>query len=129
MENLSLTKVAGSLSMAFIMSSVPNVVLADKLSSSSVEMIPSSVVLNEISRAEGRLEAEAEVRSFLQKSEVQSELAKQGLSAHEISARLASLSEQELQQLHGQVKEARAGGDLLVTVFLVVLIIYFIQRI
>lgn len=129
MENLSLTKVAGSLSMAFIMSSVPNVVLADKLSSSSVEMIPSSVVLHEISRAEGRLEAEAEVRSFLQKSEVQSELAKQGLSAHEISARLASLSEQELQQLHGQVKEARAGGDLLVTVFLVVLIIYFIQRI
>ncbi len=116
---------AATLLMAFLMSNIPNVVLAELSSNANHQMIPTSAVLAELTRAE----AETEVRGYLQKSEVQSELLKQGLSSDEISARLASLSEQEMRQLSSQVREARAGGDILVAILIVVLIIYLIKRI
>lgn len=111
--------------MAILISNIPNVVLADSLISSKSEMISTSTVLADITRAE----AEKNIRDYLQKSEVQSELIKQGVSPDEVSARLANLSEQEIKQLSGQVKEARAGGDILVAVLLVVLILILIKRI
>lgn len=122
---VSKLKKSAALFMAILISNIPNVVLAENLIRSKNEMISTSTVLAEITRTE----AEKNIRDFLQKSEVQSELIKQGVSPDEASARLANLSEQEIQQLSGQVKEARAGGDILVAVLLVVLIIYFIKRI
>lgn len=41
-----------------------------------------------------------------------------GLSADEVDSRLASLSDQEIRQLPGQVSEARAGEDILVAILL-----------
>lgn len=114
-----------ALFMAFLMSNISNVALANKLISSKNEMISTSVALAEITR----VEAEKDILDYFQKSEVQNELIKQGVSPNEVTTRLANLSEQEIQQLSGQVKEARAGGDILVAVLLVVLIIYFIKRI
>jgi len=111
--------------MALLVSNIPNVVLAESLNNSKNEMISTSTVLAEATRAE----AEENIRDYLQKSEVQSELIRQGVAPDEVSVRLANLSEQEIRQLSGQVKEARAGGDILVAVLLVVLIIYFIKRI
>ena len=112
------------LGLIVLMSNIPNILMAEHLINQS-EMISSSDVLAQVTRDE----SEKEVRDYLQKSVVQSELLKQGVSVEEVSARLASLSEQELRQLSGQVKQAQAGGDILVAVLLVVLIIYLIKRI
>lgn len=111
--------------MALLISHIPNIVLAESLTSPKNEMISTSMVLAETTRSQD----EKNIRDYLQKSEVQNELIKQGISSDEATARLANLSEQEIRQLSNQVKEARAGGDILVAVLLVVLIIYFVQRI
>lgn len=116
-------KTACILTMSLLMSNIPNVALAEKVS--ELKMISASVVLEELTRAE----AEQNVRDYLQRSEVQSELVKRGVSPDEATARLANLSELEIKQLSGQVKQAQAGGDILVAILLVVLIIYLIKRI
>lgn len=111
--------------MAFVMSNVPNALMADTINGSQAEMISASQVLEEITRAQ----AERNVRDYLEKTAVKNELLKNGISSDEAIARLSILSEQEIRQLSGQVNEARAGGDILIAVLLVVLIIYFAKRI
>lgn len=113
--------------MSFLISPIPSVAFAVSVDSVAPKqgMISTNIVLNELSRAE----AEQEVRSYLQTSEVKTELLKRGLSADEITARLAALSEQEIRDLSGQVQQARAGGDILITILVVVLIIFIIKRI
>lgn len=111
--------------LTLLMSHVPNVALAEQISHTPSGMISAGSVLADISRAE----AEKNVRDYISKSDVQTQLIKHGLSAAEVDSRLASLSEQEMRQLANQVGEARAGGDVLVTVLLIVLIIFLIQRI
>jgi hypothetical protein len=88
-------------------------------------MLTTAAVLEEINRTQ----AESAIQDYLQTTNVRAELLKHGLTSEEVTTRLASLSEQEIQQLSTQVKEARAGGDVLVTVILVLLIIFLIQRI
>lgn len=124
--NRSLSKKAAlRFFMAFVMSNVPNVLMADGINGSKAEMISAGQVLEEITRAQ----AEKNVRDYLEKSAVKDELLKNGISSDEAIARLSILSEQEIRQLSGQVNEARAGGDILVAILLVVLIIYFAKRI
>lgn len=118
------TKSTTIATMTLFMSHVPNLALAEGLVSSNQRMISTSFVLAEVSRGE----AEKNIQDYISKSEVQSELMKHGISAAEVNSRLASLSESELRQLAGQVQEARAGGDILVTILVVVLIIFLIQR-
>lgn len=126
MKNFSnLTKRIWMLVMVFLMSNVTNAALAAGAVNHKNKMISATSVLAEINRDQ----AEENIRSFLQKSDVQNELIEQGLSKEEVSLRLANLSEQEIRQLSTQVKEARAGGDVLVAVLLVVLIVYLVQRI
>ena len=111
--------------MAIVMSNIPNVLMADNLNYSKPEMISATQVLEEITRGQ----AEKNVRDYLEKTAVKNELLKNGVSSDEAIARLSILSEQEIRQLSGQVNEARAGGDILVAILLVVLIIYFVKRI
>lgn len=118
-------KIITAVSMAFLMSNIPNSALAVSVSSVGTKMVSTGMVLAEMTRAE----AEQNVRDYLQRSDIQSELIKHGVSADEATARLANLSELELRQISGQVNEARAGGDILVAILLVVLIIFLIQRI
>jgi len=119
-------KIAIAFVMSFLMSNIANVAIATELSGTSDQkMISTSDALVEVTRAQ----AEANVRNSIENSSVKDELLKHGLTQDEVSSRLASLSEQEIQQLSAQVNEAKAGGDILVTVLLVVLIIYLIKRI
>ena len=111
-----------SLAVSFIMSlflsNLPSVAFAES-------MISTSEVVAELHRHESQTQLE----NLIQRKEVREELLKRGVAPEEISSRLASLSSSELRQLSSQVEEARAGGDILVTVVLVLLIIYLAKRI
>ncbi len=124
MKLSSISKNITIAALTVLMSHVPNVALADVVIQRQ-EMVSAGSVLADISREE----AAKEVKNYLSKTEVQAELMKHGLTADEVNTRLASLSKQELQQLAGQVQEARAGGDVLVTILVVILIIFLVQRI
>ncbi len=89
------------------------------------QMISTSSVAADLTRAQ----AQANIENILQNGNVREELMKRGLSADEITSRLASLSENEMRQLSGQMDQARAGGDILVAILVVVLIIFLIKRI
>lgn len=76
-----------------------------------------------------RDQMEHNLRDFLSRNDVKKALQDRGVSAEEASSRLASLSAAELKQLNSQVQRAQAGGDILVTILLIVLIIFLIKRI
>lgn len=105
--------------MCLFLSNVPGIAIADS------GMIATQVVVQEMSRAETL----SEMNAYLQREDIQKALLKQGVQPQEVSARLASLSEQEMKQLSGQLTQARAGGDILITILVVVLIIFLIKRI
>lgn len=109
--------------LSLLISNVPSVVMAETEVSS--QLIPTHQVVHNLSRTE-TIDA---VNEYLERQDVQEELIKRGLNPDEISERLASLSEQEMKQLSSQVAEARAGGNILVTIVLVLLIIFLIKRI
>ena len=104
--------------MSTIMSDVP------ALAAGIPAMISTHTVVEKMDRGQ----AQSEVENFLKREDVKQALLERGVSADEVSSRLASLSEPELRQLATQVKEARAGGDILITILLVVLIIFLVKR-
>lgn len=93
------------------------------------EMIPTATVVEELDRAE----REARVRDFVNSEEARTQLVALGVTPQELTGRLASLSDSELQQMTSQIEMARYGGDgvvaLLVVVVLVLLIIFLAKRI
>lgn len=107
-----------AITMSIFMSHIPATVLAE-------EMISTSAVVADLSRAE----AQNNVASFLENEAVRAELLKQGVTPSEVTSRIASLSAVELKQLSAQLDEARAGGDILMAILIVVLIIFLIKRI
>jgi hypothetical protein len=111
--------------MAAMLTNLPHLAWAE----AADQMIPTSAVVAEISRAQ----AQQNIEQILSKTEVRSELAKRGLSQEEISKRLASLTDAELRQFAKQMDQAQYAGDavisLLVIVVLVLLIIYLAKRI
>ncbi len=118
MQSKNLKRALISAFMALVISHAPQVIASEK-------MISAASVLAE----QNRSDAEKNVLQYMQKTQVQKALVANGVSSDEASLRLASLSDQELRQLSGQVTEARAGGDILIAILLVVLIIYFAKRI
>lgn len=114
------TKVLCSVFMSVLMSNVPAVASA----SAQGAMIPTAAVVGEMDRAQ----ALADLQSLVKQADIEKALMQSGISAEEASERLASLSESELRDFSNQVKEARAGGDILITVLVVVLIIFLIKR-
>lgn len=107
-----------AISMSFILSNIPFYAAAGS-------MITTQVVIDQMSQAQ----TQEKIESFLLKEEVRRELLSQGVTQEEIRSRLASLSPTELQDLTIQMDHAQAGGSILVTVLLVVLIIYLVKRI
>lgn len=101
------------------LSNIPSTAVASDL------MISTTEAIGELDRAQ----AEKNVKEYLSRTEVQNALLELGVPAEEVTSRVASLSESELRELSTQVDEARAGGDILVTVLLVVLIIFLVKRI
>lgn len=91
-------------------------------------MIPTLQAVSDRSRAENL----SAVQSFLDRADVKSELVKRGVSPAEAQARVAGLSDFELQSVAGNIENAPAGADVIVisltTVLLVVIILLLIGR-
>ena len=110
---------ACSFTMCLFMSNIPALAVANQA------MVSTNVVIAELDRAQ----TEQKINDYLSRTDVRNALLERGVSAEEVSARLASLSETELRSLSSQVEQARAGGDILITILVVVLIIFLIKRI
>jgi hypothetical protein len=66
------------------------------------------------------------IRTQLQREDVQAQMQKMGVDAANVDARLATLSDSELRDLSDQMQKAPAGGDVLVllgAVFVVLLVL------
>lgn len=110
--------------MAFFMTNIPHIAAAE----AGHQMMPTSVYVQEVSRAQ----AEAKVQSYLSREDIKKEFVKRGVSPQEVEKRIASLSDQELKRLAGQMDQAMYGGDvggILIVVVLVLLIIFLAKRI
>lgn len=113
-----------ALLMAALMTNIPHIAWAEM----APQMIPTSVLVNELSRKQ----AEDKVQSYLNREDIRSELVKRGIDPQEVTERLASLSDTELKQLSTQMDAAMYGGDvvgILVIVVLVLLVIFLAKRI
>lgn len=91
----------------------------------SVELRPTSDVLTELNVKNHRDRVEA----FLQKDQVVQKLSELGISKEEAKLRMAQMDDQQIQQMSQQIAEARAGGDILYVILVVVLIIFLVKRI
>jgi hypothetical protein len=105
--------------MAFLLTNLPHIAFAES------HMISTAQIADELSRTE----AQQQVESYLEKPELRKALLERGISPDEVSYRLASLSDSELRQMATQMHQAQYGGDILITVLIVVLIIFLIKRI
>lgn len=110
--------------LSLSLSHLPNVVLAETIQAQK-KMISTTEVLENFDR---KL-AQEKIANYLNQKDVEQKLVEQGVSVAEAKARVMSLSDQELQNLSQQVDKAQYGGDILVTILLIVLIIYLIKRI
>lgn len=109
--------------LSALMTHIPDVALAEVATATS--MIPTSAIVSDMNAAE----AKANVDNFLKRDDVRQQLMANGISADEAATRVAALSPAEMKNLSSQMEQARAGGDILVTILVVVLIIFLIQRI
>ena len=105
--------------MAVFLTNVPAQVFAGG------KMIQTNVVAADISRTQ----AQNQIQTLLSNSDLKQALIDQGLSLDEVNSRIANLSDIEVKQLAGQMEQARYGGDVLVTILVIVLIIFLIKRI
>jgi hypothetical protein len=67
----------------------------------------------------------ARVSSFMDREDVRAQLQSHGVSTADVKARVAAMTDDEVQQLAGQIDSLPAGGDvlgILLTVFIVLLI-------
>lgn len=67
--------------------------------------------------------ARAEVQTFLQRADVIAAMEQQGVSLNEVQARVAAMSDAEIQTLQGRIHDMPAGGDILGLVFTVFIIL------
>ncbi len=74
---------------------------------------------------ESRVDLETEVRATLARADVSKMMVDMGVDLADVDSRIASLSDAELAQLHGEMEQAPAGGFLgvlgLILVILIVL--------
>lgn len=123
--NLSFYKKVVVVSLAILLTRMPQLYAVDALQG---QMISTTEWVNE----ENRKEMTDKVKHFLDRKDVQDQLAVSGVSAQEAKDRVAALSDAELQHLSGEIDKASYGGNvagILVIVLLVVLIIYLVKRI
>lgn len=123
MRNSKTFKKAIIVTVAMVISQAPAVAWAEAVNINT-KMISTAEVFER-----QRSDLKNELERSLIRDEVQAELIKHGVTVEEAQKRLATLSSQEVQNLSGQIKEARAGGDVLTTILIVILIIFLVQRI
>lgn len=109
--------------LSALMTHIPDVALAE--SASTMKMVPTSVVMSDLNAAD----AKANIDNFLNRDDVRKQLVANGITADEAALRVAALSPAEMKNLSSQLEQARAGGDILLAILVIVLIIFLIQRI
>lgn len=109
--------------LSLSLSHLPQVVFAETIQAH--KMISTFEVLEKFDRKI----AQGKVAAYLNQQQIEQKLTDQGISVAEAKARISSLSDIELQNLSQQIDKAEYGGDILVTILLVVLIIYLVKRI
>ena len=127
MKTTSLFKPIVTYTMAFLLTNFSTVILAH---TAKLEIHTTNAMFSTLAIADkfNRNQMEANVYNYLQKDEVKAELIKHGVSSNEATKRIANLSDKELFELSTQVEQARYGGDVLFTILIVVLIVYFFKR-
>ena len=90
----------------------------------SAAVIPTDAVIAQAS-AMDLSRQRGELTTFLTRSDVQTQLVSLGVDHNQAAARVAVLSDDEVQQLYGKMQTLPAGGDILGTlvfIFLVLLV-------
>ncbi len=90
----------------------------------SAAVIPTDAVIAQAS-AMDLSRQRSELTTFLTRSDVQTQLVSLGVDHNQAAARIAALSDDEVQQLYGKMQTLPAGGDILGTlvfIFLVLLV-------
>lgn len=111
--------------MVTVISHVPNIALAEVVFENQQSLMPTQAALVEMTRAESQFR----MNQYLQNEELKQKLALNGFSQSEIQTRLNALSDHELNALVQQMDQMQYGGDILITVLLIVLIIFLVKRI
>jgi maltooligosyltrehalose synthase len=117
-------RLSTALVMSFLISPIPQAMAATQITEH-----PKMISAAEVLRRQTAQTERNELAELMMRNDVRQALEKNGVTHEEASQRLAALSDQEVQRLSHQIKEARAGGDVLTTIVLVLLIIFLIQRI
>jgi hypothetical protein len=63
---------------------------------------------------------------FISREDVREEMIRFGVSPEEVSARLGSLSDEEVLHLSKTIRDMPAGGDALGTVVVAILVVFFV---
>ncbi len=90
------------------------------------------VPTDSVAGAAGGADARGRVMQHLAREDVRAELTAQGLDPEEAQARIASLTDAEIQQIAGQLDQLPAGGDGLwavVAVLVIVLLVIVILKV
>lgn len=90
----------------------------------SAAVIPTDTVVAQATAADLSRQR-TELTTFLTRSDVQTQLVSLGVDHNQAAARIAALSDDEVQQLYGKMQTLPAGGDILGTlvfIFLVLLV-------
>lgn len=77
--------------------------------------------------AEMRVAKEAEVRSALARDDVRKAMLQLGADPLQVDGRIASLSDSELMRLQGELDRLPAGGDALVVVGIVFIVLLILE--
>src|SRR5215510_2306970 len=87
------------------------------LSHARAELIDTEAVL-----ASSPETARAELRTLMARSDVRAELQRYGVDPNEAEARIATLSDAEVQQLHQKISQVPAGGDFVGVIVAILLL-------
>jgi hypothetical protein len=117
-------KLLTTITLSLVLSHVPNAMASETLLQEG-QMISTAEWVSQ----ETREQLTQKVTTYLNKDDVKQQLMLSGISSEEASLRIASLNNEELKDLSAQIDEAKYGGDILIAILVVVLIIFLIKRI
>jgi hypothetical protein len=89
------------------------------------------VPTDSVADSAGAADARSRVMQTLAREDVRAALAAQGLDPEEAQARIASLTDAEVQQIAGQLDQLPAGGDglgVIIAVLIIILLVILILK-
>lgn len=101
---------------------VVQIALQIAVSSAQARMIGTEACLSVAQATDDRMR----IQSLLDREDVQEALASQGVSINEARARIAALTDKEVQEISGRMDQLPAGGDAVGAVVGAILIIFLV---